>query len=126
MTKSSKPNSISIANSLSPGSFTPSPLAVAMPNTMHLLSPPTKETAATDIVKGSRKAIPVRTLDAFHGKWKRHIKAARRLWNQLSEAELLQCAGIESALTSLVQERCGVSKRDAQQQVKQFIALCNV
>lgn len=126
MTKSTKPNSTSTASSLTPGSFTPSPLAVAMPNTMHLLSQPTKETAATDVIKGSRKAIPVRTLDAFHGKWKRHIQAARRLWNQLTEAELLQCAGVESALTTLVHERCGVSKRDAQQQVKQFIALCNV
>jgi hypothetical protein len=69
--------------------------------------------------------VPVRTLDAFHGKWKRHITAATKRWSLLSEAELLHAAGVESALVELVQQRYGVSTRDAMQQVKLFIAGCN-
>jgi uncharacterized protein YjbJ (UPF0337 family) len=66
----------------------------------------------------SNSSIP--NLDEIKGKWKQQLGAAKIAWGKLTEDELLQVQGRQERLAGLVQERYGVTRSDAEQQVKHF------
>jgi uncharacterized protein YjbJ (UPF0337 family) len=66
----------------------------------------------------SNSSIP--NLDEIKGKWKQQLGAAKIAWGKLTEDELLQVQGRQERLAGLVQERYGVTRSDAEQQVKNF------
>ena len=59
-------------------------------------------------------------LDEIKGKWKQQLGAAKIAWGKLTEDELLQVQGRQERLAGLVQERYGITRNDAEQQVKHF------
>lgn len=63
--------------------------------------------------------------DAFNGKWKSQIQAAKQNWSKISESELLKSEGSEVNLTDLVQQRYSLSRDVASQQVQSFITKCH-
>jgi uncharacterized protein YjbJ (UPF0337 family) len=66
----------------------------------------------------SNSSIP--NLDEIKGKWKQQLGAAKIAWGKLTEDELLQVQGRQERLAGLVQERYGITRNDAEQQVKHF------
>ncbi len=59
--------------------------------------------------------------DEIKGKWKQQVGAARILWGKLTEDELLQSEGHAQRLTGLVQERYGINRGEAEQEVRSFL-----
>ena len=53
--------------------------------------------------------------------WEDRIDAARSIWMELSEDELLKTQGHEQRLSSLVRQRYGISSEAANQQVRAFL-----
>ena len=60
--------------------------------------------------------------DELKGKWKQHVGAAKIAWGKLTEDELLESQGHIEKLAGLVQERYALSRDEADQQVKSFLA----
>jgi len=61
-------------------------------------------------------------MDEMKGKWKQHVGAAKIAWGNLTEDELLKSEGRRQKLAGLVQERYGISRDEADEQVKGFLA----
>lgn len=59
--------------------------------------------------------------DAYKGKWKQHVGAAKVAWGKLTDDELLQTEGHAQKLTGLVQQRYAISRDEANKQVEKFI-----
>ena len=55
------------------------------------------------------------------GAWLLNLDAARMAWSLLSEQELIGSAGNEEHLTGLVEKRYGLSRRQANEQVKTLL-----
>lgn len=104
----------------------PSAMASSMANPPMVL-PMARAEPPSYANKTSSNVLPLRVTpsDPLHGRWKNYVKKAKQVWSKLSEAELLKTAGVEGALTDLVQQRYGVSYPAASQQVKLFIEQCN-
>jgi uncharacterized protein YjbJ (UPF0337 family) len=66
----------------------------------------------------SNRSIP--NLDEIKGKWKQQVGAAKVAWGKLTDDELLQVQGRQEKLVGLVQERYGITRSEADTQVKQF------
>jgi len=62
--------------------------------------------------------------DAFNGKWKDHIHAAKSNWSKISEAELTKSNGIEANLCELVKKHYLLTQDESSKQVKSFITKC--
>ena len=58
--------------------------------------------------------------DAVKGKWKQQVGKAKLMWGNLTEDELLAAEGRQEKLAGLIQERYGVTKAEAEKQVKEF------
>ncbi|HVL02030.1 MAG TPA: CsbD family protein [Dongiaceae bacterium] len=58
--------------------------------------------------------------DEAKGKWKQHVGAARIIWDELTEDELLKLDGRQDKLAGLVQERYAITRDEAEKQVKAF------
>lgn len=59
--------------------------------------------------------------DELKAQWKQHIDAAKIAWSKLTEDELVRSEGRIERLAGLVQERYGVMRKDAEQQVRIFM-----
>src|SRR5688572_2938072 len=55
------------------------------------------------------------------GKWEQYVGAAKTAWGKLTRDELLESEGEEQRLTALIQERYGIDREAARQQVRNFI-----
>jgi uncharacterized protein YjbJ (UPF0337 family) len=55
------------------------------------------------------------------GKWEQYVGAAKTAWGKLTRDELLETEGEEQRLTALIQERYGIDREAARQQVRNFI-----
>jgi uncharacterized protein YjbJ (UPF0337 family) len=64
--------------------------------------------------------ITIPNLDEIKGKWKQQVGAAKVAWGKLTEDELLQVHGRQEKLAGLVQERYGITRSEADTQVKRF------
>ncbi|MFN7782878.1 MAG: hypothetical protein ACK5PG_09075 [Lysobacterales bacterium] len=53
--------------------------------------------------------------------WSQRIAHAKAVWRELTRDELLWSGGDALRLANLVRERYGLSRRDAEQQVKSFL-----
>lgn len=58
--------------------------------------------------------------DEVKGKWKQQVGKAKLMWGNLTEDELLAAEGRQEKLAGLIQERYGVTKAEAEKQVKEF------
>lgn len=61
-------------------------------------------------------------MDILKGNWTQLVGNAKEEWGELTGDELMQAAGDREKLTGLVQEKYGIAKLEAQQQVDAFIA----
>ncbi len=59
--------------------------------------------------------------DELKGQWKQQVGAAKVAWGKLTEDELLQSEGHAEKLAGLVQERYGIVRGEAEEQVKAFL-----
>lgn len=66
------------------------------------------------------KNSSIPNLDEIKGKWKQQLGAAKVAWGKLTDDELLQVQGRQEKLAGLVQERYGITRSEADQQVKRF------
>lgn len=55
------------------------------------------------------------------GQWKQQVGTAKIAWGKLTEDELLQSEGHIEKLVGLVQERYGIVRSEAEDQVKAFL-----
>jgi uncharacterized protein YjbJ (UPF0337 family) len=55
------------------------------------------------------------------GKWDQYVGAAKTAWGKLTRDELLETEGEEQRLTALIQERYGIDRDSASQQVRNFL-----
>lgn len=60
------------------------------------------------------------TMDDINNRWQLKIGAARILWDQISESELLASQGHKSRLVELVQEKHAMTRDDANKEVNRF------
>ncbi len=59
--------------------------------------------------------------DTLKGQWKQMIGRAKESWGKLTDDELLKIEGNTQRLSGLVQERYGVTREEAEQQVQRFV-----
>ncbi|HEY0975054.1 MAG TPA: CsbD family protein [Solimonas sp.] len=59
--------------------------------------------------------------DTLKGQWKQLAGRAKESWGKLTDDELLKVEGNAQRLSGLVQERYGVTREEAESQVKRFI-----
>lgn len=59
--------------------------------------------------------------DTLKGQWKQVVGRAKESWGKLTDDELLQVEGNAQRLSGLVQERYGVTREEADKQVKRFV-----
>lgn len=59
--------------------------------------------------------------DTLKGQWKQIAGRAKEAWGKLTDDELLRVEGNAQRLSGLVQERYGISRDEADQQVDQFL-----
>ncbi|MDH4559173.1 CsbD family protein [Pseudomonas sp. BN417] len=62
--------------------------------------------------------------DELKGKWNQHVGTAKIAWGKLGEVELLKSEGHQQRLSGLVQERYGITRDEAEKQVKRFLEKC--
>ena len=62
------------------------------------------------------------SVDEIRGRWRQKVGAAKIAWGKLTEDELLKLEGHEEKLTGLIQERYAITRDEANQQVKSFLA----
>jgi uncharacterized protein YjbJ (UPF0337 family) len=60
--------------------------------------------------------------DELKGRWQQQVGAAKQMWGELTDDELLSLDGHEQQLTGLVQERYAVSPDEAARQTHIFFA----
>jgi len=60
--------------------------------------------------------------DEVKGKWQQQVGAAKVVWGNLTDDEILKTEGQIQRLAGLVQERYGVTRDAADEQVKAFLA----
>jgi len=65
-------------------------------------------------------SIAIPNLDEIRGKWKQQVGAAKVAWGKLTDDELLQVQGHHEKLAGLVQERYGITRSEADTQVRGF------
>ncbi len=58
--------------------------------------------------------------DTMKGQWKQLVGEAKRQWGKLTDDDLLRAEGDVEKLAGFVQERYGVSRDEANQQVKDW------
>ena len=59
--------------------------------------------------------------DTLKGQWKQAMGRAKESWGKLTDDELLKVEGNAQRLSGLVQERYGVTREEAEQQVQRFV-----
>ena len=59
--------------------------------------------------------------DQIKGEWKQQMGAAKIAWGKLTDDELLKTEGHAEKLAGLVQERYGMMRDEAEDQVKAFM-----
>jgi uncharacterized protein YjbJ (UPF0337 family) len=59
--------------------------------------------------------------DQIKGEWKQQVGAAKIAWGKLTDDELLKSEGHAEKLAGLVQERYGIVRGEAEEQVKAFL-----
>jgi len=62
------------------------------------------------------------SVDEIRGRWRQKVGAAKIAWGKLTEDELLKLEGHEEKLAGLIQERYAITRDEANQQVKSFLA----
>ena len=62
------------------------------------------------------------SVDDIRGRWRQKVGAAKIAWGKLTEDELLKLEGHEEKLAGLIQERYAITRDEANQQVKSFLA----
>lgn len=62
--------------------------------------------------------------DQLAGKWKQVKGQAKQKWGKLSDDELDMVDGKHDELVGVVQEKYGIAKEDAEQEVKEFETSC--
>ncbi len=60
--------------------------------------------------------------DTLKGQWKQLSGRAKATWGKLTDDELLRIEGNAQRLSGLVQERYGVTREEAEKQVKDFLS----
>ncbi len=63
--------------------------------------------------------------DVLLGKWKEISTMAQKTWGEISATDLEKVKGNASAMVSLVQEKLGISKEDAQKKVEELMTKFN-
>jgi uncharacterized protein YjbJ (UPF0337 family) len=66
------------------------------------------------------------TVDLVKAKWQKHAAAAKIVWGKLTNDEILESEGRAEKLSALVSERYAVDRREANEQVKNFLDKCNL
>ncbi len=61
------------------------------------------------------------SVDELKGKWKEHVGAAKVVWGQLTDDELLRAEGQAQKLIGLIQQRYAITREEAERQVKHFL-----
>jgi len=61
-------------------------------------------------------------MDVLKGNWKELSGKAKAEWGLLTGDEVMQAEGDREQLTGLIQEKYGLAKEEAQQQVDAFIS----
>lgn len=64
--------------------------------------------------------------DTMKGQWKQWVGEAKRQWGKLTDDDLLRAEGDVEKIAGAVQERYGVTREDARQQVKDWHAKASV
>lgn len=59
--------------------------------------------------------------DTLKGQWKQVMGRAKESWGKLTDDELLRVEGNAQRLSGLVQERYGVTREEAEDQVRRFV-----
>jgi len=59
--------------------------------------------------------------DTVQGKWKQLAGKVKETWGKLTDDEIARIEGNEERLSGLVQERYGISKEEAKEQVHRFM-----
>ncbi len=62
------------------------------------------------------------SVDEIRGRWRQKVGAAKIAWGKLTEDELLELEGHEEKLAGLIEERYAITRDEANQQVKSFLA----
>jgi uncharacterized protein YjbJ (UPF0337 family) len=60
--------------------------------------------------------------DQFEGKWKQMKGTVREKWGKLTDDDLDVVAGKQDQLAGKIQERYGITKEEAERQVKEWSA----
>lgn len=60
------------------------------------------------------------SMDELKARWKQQVGAARRVWDKVSEKELLESEGHKRPLVCLIQERHDITRDEANKQVNSF------
>ena len=58
--------------------------------------------------------------DIFEGNWKQFKGEIQETWGKLTDDQLDQIEGNRTKLLGAIQEQCGVSKDEAEKQLKEF------
>jgi uncharacterized protein YjbJ (UPF0337 family) len=85
-----------------------------------------------DIWPGHGPTIPNRKIakeqamnwDQIQGKWKEFKGQAKQQWGKLTDDDLAVVAGKRDELVGKVQERYGIAKEEAEEQVREFEDCC--
>jgi uncharacterized protein YjbJ (UPF0337 family) len=62
--------------------------------------------------------------DQIKGKWKQAKGQVQQKWGELTDDDLSVVDGKREALVGIVQERYGIAKEAAEEQVKEFETCC--
>lgn len=60
--------------------------------------------------------------DESKGKWKQVVGAAKSNWGKLTDDELMETEGEADKLTGKVQERYGITREQAKEEVDEFLS----
>ncbi len=58
--------------------------------------------------------------DSILGKWKQYSGEAKKQWGQLTDDELMEINGNREILAGKIQERYGIAKDEANQQIDKW------
>ncbi|MBN2292132.1 MAG: CsbD family protein [Pirellulales bacterium] len=56
------------------------------------------------------------------GKWKQITGEAKKKWGELTDDDLMQINGDREILAGKIQEKYGIAKEDAHQQIEEWVA----
>jgi uncharacterized protein YjbJ (UPF0337 family) len=80
---------------------------------------PGQGTGGTE-VNMNKPVIP--SVSEVKGKWKHHLGAAGIAWGELTDDEIFKAKGHQDKPAGLIQERCAVTRVEAERQVRDFFA----